>query len=272
MRPCDRFKGLPPEGSTMSERIRDWVRRLRESALETTDRPSVLVPVEILAGEAVPPGTFDLLSEAHVVLLGYQELPEQTPPGQARMQFEARAEGLLDDIADGFADAGAAVDAVLAFTHDAADTIDRVSGEFGCEARLVVNQLVEVEDVLLAVTPELQREHVVGLLASLLLVHEPRVRLVDAGEGVSPEDVERVRSTLVNIGFPADAIEVVDPDATRAVPRIVEAAATVDVVVLAEAPEGIGSLVLGETAERVSSGYVGPVLLVHPLTEERPEP
>ncbi len=56
-----------------------------------TDRPSVLVPLRVLEGESVPEGVPDLLGDAHVVLLGYHVLPEQTAPGQARMQFEDRA-------------------------------------------------------------------------------------------------------------------------------------------------------------------------------------
>ena len=61
-----------------------------------TDRPSILVPIRVLEGESVPEGVPELLAHAHVVLLGYHVIPEQTAPGQARMQFEDRATERLD--------------------------------------------------------------------------------------------------------------------------------------------------------------------------------
>ena len=63
-----------------------------------TDRPSVLVPIRVLEGESIPEGVPELLANAHVVLLGYHEIPEQTAPGQARMQFEERAQRKLESI------------------------------------------------------------------------------------------------------------------------------------------------------------------------------
>jgi hypothetical protein len=49
------------------------------------------VPVAILKGETVPDAVVELLSTLPVVVLGYHVLPEQTAPGQARMQFEDQA-------------------------------------------------------------------------------------------------------------------------------------------------------------------------------------
>lgn len=255
----------------MSERVQDWVRRLREATVDTKGLPTVLVPFALFEGEAIPPGTFELLSETHVLLLGYLELPEQTPPGQAQMQFEERGEQLLDDLAARFVEAGAAVDSLLSFTHDARSTIERVARERECDARLVLNQLTHVEDVLLAVTPELEVDHVLAFVAAVFLGHEPRIQLVDAGESVQPADVERVRRTLVSVGFDGDRISVFAPEADAPVARIVEAAATADVVVLPEPRRGIQSFFLGETPTRIAMQYVGPVLVVYPRAIEPDE-
>ena len=61
-----------------------------------TDRPSILVPIRVLEGESIADGVPELLADAHVVLLGYHVIPDQTAPGQAQMQFEERANVRLD--------------------------------------------------------------------------------------------------------------------------------------------------------------------------------
>jgi len=48
----------------------------------------VLVPVAILEGESPSAGLIALLGSTDVTVLGYHVLPEQTPPDQARAQFE----------------------------------------------------------------------------------------------------------------------------------------------------------------------------------------
>ena len=75
------------------------------------DRPSILVPIRVLEGESVPEGVPELLANAHVVLLGYHVIPDQTAPGQARMQFEDRGKARLDEYETIFADAGATISA-----------------------------------------------------------------------------------------------------------------------------------------------------------------
>ncbi|MFW6384989.1 MAG: universal stress protein, partial [Halodesulfurarchaeum sp.] len=47
-----------------------------------TDRPNVLVPIRVLEGESIPEGVPELLANAHVVLLGYHVVPDQTAAGQ----------------------------------------------------------------------------------------------------------------------------------------------------------------------------------------------
>ena len=89
----------------------------------------VLVPVEVLAGKTVAPGLMTLLGTVDVTVLGYHVLPEQTPPDQARHQYEERATAALEDLSEEFRAAGGAADHRLVFTHDREQTVTRVADE-----------------------------------------------------------------------------------------------------------------------------------------------
>jgi len=117
---------------------------------DTDSTPTVLVPIAVLDGERVPPGVADLLAGAHTVLLGYKQLPEQTAPGQARLQFEERGEELLSDIADQLRAAGGSVETRLVFTHSEAKSVDRVAEETSCDATLIVQPAPDIEQVYVA--------------------------------------------------------------------------------------------------------------------------
>lgn len=132
------------------------------------DRPSILVPVRVLAGERVEAGVVDLLSNARVVLLGYHVLPEQTAPGQARMQFEDRAQNRLDDLESRFSDAGATVETRLAFTHDREQTIERIAAETGAVGTLLLNPAAVMDDVLVAVRGDVALDRIVAVVGGLL--------------------------------------------------------------------------------------------------------
>jgi len=104
-----------------------------------TERPSILVPVRVLEGESIPEGVPELLANAHVVVLGYHVVPDQTATGQAQIQFEERARKRLDKYEAIFEDAGATVERRLVFTHDGQKTIDRMITEYDALAVLVPN-------------------------------------------------------------------------------------------------------------------------------------
>nr|WP_197428479.1 hypothetical protein [Halapricum sp. CBA1109] len=91
----------------------------------------VLVPVAVLDGETVSSGLMALLGTVDVTVLGYHVLPEQTPPDQARSQFEDRATAALVDLREEFEAAGGAADHRLVFTHDREQTMTRVADDVG---------------------------------------------------------------------------------------------------------------------------------------------
>ncbi len=131
------------------------------------DRPSILVPIRVLEGEAIPEGVPELLANAHVVLLGYHVIPDQTALGQARMKFEERAIHRLGEYEAIFEEAGAATERRLVFTHDEQKTIDRMIAEYDCLAVLIPNATVPPEEVLVAVRGTVGADRLARIVAGL---------------------------------------------------------------------------------------------------------
>jgi len=240
---------------------------------ETTDRPTVLVPLAVLAGESLPRGTATLLANAHVVLLGYHVIPEQTAAEQAREQFGETGMAKLAEFADVLTERGADVETRLVFTHDEATTIDRLIYEHDCLAVLVPNSTPQVESVLLplrgAVGVERNTQLVVGLFADA----DVDVTLYHAlDEGESPADgrsfVEGVKAGLVERGIAADRIDTVVEPATVPIDAIADRAATHDAVVMGETDPSVTTFVFGMPSDQVAERFLGPVLVVQ---RARPE-
>ena len=97
---------------------------------------TILVPIELPDPEPLSPVLVDDLSSLEVVLLGHYGLPEQTPASSARNQFGDDAQATLDEVAERFAAAGAAVRTRLVFGKDRAAAIQEVATEEGCVAEL----------------------------------------------------------------------------------------------------------------------------------------
>ncbi|MFC6825788.1 universal stress protein [Halopelagius fulvigenes] len=228
---------------------------------------TVLVPLEVLEGEAVPDTVVELLSTLSVVVLGYHVLPEQTPPGQARMQFEDRAQSILDDVASDFREAGSACETRLVFTHDEEQTMNRVADETGCGAILVPNPSSRVERVLVPLRGEVDVARVTSFVASMLGGRDVGVTLYhvaddEASEPAGRSMVEGAATRLRERGVPSAGIETEVAVSGAPVRTIAAAAADHDVVVMGESEPSLRSFLFGETAEQVAAQSFGPVVVV----------
>jgi len=236
------------------------------------DRPTVLLPIRILEGESVPEGVPELLANAHVVLLGYHVIPEQTAAGQARIQFEDRADAKLEELGETLADAGATVEDRLVFTHDGQTTIDRVNKEVDALAILVPNAVGDVEDVLVAVRGTVGSDRLARLVAGLFGDRDLGVTLFHVPEaGESDADAttlfEGLIERLVDSGLEESRIETqVSRDADPA-EAIAGAAADFDAVVMGETDPTVVTYFFGMPADQVAERFLGPVLVV-----QRPPP
>ncbi|QLG28817.1 universal stress protein [Halorarum halophilum] len=232
-----------------------------------TDRPSILVPIRVLEGESIPEGVPELLANAHVVLLGYHVIPEQTAPGQARMQFEERATQRLDEYEAMLADAGATTERRLVFTHDGQKTIDRTIREESCLAVLVPNATGPPEDVLVAVRGAVGVDRLARVVAGLFGDTDVSVTLYHvADEDETDDDIrtllDGVADRVTDLGMDAPAIETRIERDRGPLDAIVHAADQFDAVVMGESDPSLATFVFGMPADQVAERFLGPVLVV----------
>jgi nucleotide-binding universal stress UspA family protein len=239
------------------------------SAADTpTDRDwRVLVPVEILEGETIPDAVVDLLATLPAVILGYHVVPEQTAPGQARMQFEERAQAKLDDLATAFTEAGGNAETRLVFTHDEEQTLDRVAGETGCGAILVPNPAADVTRLLVPLRGEVDVARVTAFVSALIDDREVAVTLSHVAENEARVEagrsmVEDAAARLREAGIPAGAIATEVTVSGTPVEAIATTATDHDAVVMGESEPSLGSFLFGGKSERVAARSLGPVVVV----------
>ncbi|ESP89475.1 universal stress protein [Candidatus Halobonum tyrrellensis] len=221
----------------------------------------VLVPTAILEGESVPFGLMDLLGTVDVTVLGYHVVPEQTPPDQARMQYEERAVEALEDVAEEFHAAGGDADHRLVFTPDRAKTVQRVAEETGADAYTIRGTTGSVERLLVPLSGDVAVERVLSFVTDLIGGRDIGVTLLLATDD---ESDGRDRLTAAADRLAARGVDVrtelaVDDDPVAA---LVAAVPDHDAVVMGERAPSVRSFLFGEEAERVAAETVGPVLVV----------
>jgi len=221
----------------------------------------VLVPVAVLQGKTVSPGLMTLLGTVDVTVLGYHVLPEQTPPDQARLQYEERATAALEDLTKEFRTAGGAADHRLVFTHNREQTINRVADELGARAFAISGMTGDVEQVLVSLSGDVAVDRILEFVVELLGDRDIGVTLLLVGDKDAATDrldsaAQRLREadidvgTVVAGGSPFDAL--------------VEHVAGHDAVIVGKKAPSLRSLVFGDEADRMASATVGPVIVVRP--------
>ncbi|MGB9951394.1 MULTISPECIES: universal stress protein [unclassified Haloarcula] len=232
-----------------------------------TDRQSILVPIRVLAGESVPEGVPELLAHSHVVLLGYHVIPEQTAPGQARLQFEDRATERLDEYEEIFESAGATVERRLVFTHDGQKTIDRMIAEHDCMAVLVPNATGPVNDVLVPVRGAVGVDRLARVVASVFGAMDADVTLYHVAAADTTDDDVRtllggITDRLVEFGMEPSTIETRIDRGRDPLDAIVDVANSFDTVVMGETDPSLTTFVFGMPAKQVANRFLGPVFIV----------
>lgn len=232
-----------------------------------TERPTVLVPIKVLEGESIPDGIPDLLSGAHVFLLGYHIVPEQTATGQAQMQFEERASNRLDKFQELFETAGATVEHRLVFTHEGQKTIDRMIYEHECEAVLVPSATADVSDVLVAVRGTVGIDRIARVVAALFAGRDIGITLVHILQHDETDDdakllLEGFTTNLEDLGVDPAKIEYRVLHDDKPIDALVDAAESYDAIIMGESDPSLVTFVFGLRAEQVAERFLGPVLIV----------
>jgi len=241
--------------------------------MSDTDRPTVLVPLEVLEGESLPEGIPKLLANAHVVLLGYHVIPGQTAAEQAREQFGERAMKKLEEFATTLTAVGATVDTRLVFTHEAQATIDRVIYEHDCLAVLVPNGTEGLSSVLVAVRGTVGLDRTARLVGGLFADTDVEVVLYHIlGDDESEDDAETLlegaTARIVDRGMDAAAVETLIERPETPIDAIARHATDHGAVVMGETDPSVTTYVFGMPSEQVAERFLGPVLVVQ---RERPE-
>ena len=206
----------------------------------------VLVPIEILEGKTVAPGLMSLLGTMDVTVLGYHVLPEQTPPDQARNQYEERATAALEDLSEEFRVAGGAADHRLVFTHDREQTVTRVAGEIDADAFAISGMTGDVDDLLVSLSGDVNIDRIIEFVIYLVGDRDIDVTLLLAGDTdeTSGERLEAAASRLREAGIDTDTLSVTGSPFES----LMDAAPTHDAIVIGEAAPSLRSLVFGDEA------------------------
>jgi nucleotide-binding universal stress UspA family protein len=232
-----------------------------------TDRPTVLVPVRVLEGEAIPEGVPELLAHGHVILLGYHVIPEQTAPGQAQLQWEDQARERLGELEQLFLDEGATVEPRLVFTHNAQQTFDRQIHEHEAIAVLVPDAVVDLEEVLVPVRGTVGSDRLAQVVGGLFAETDVGVTLLHVADDEETDEdattlLDAIASALVDLGVAESAIETRVERDVEPLDAIVEASQDADVVVMGESDPTLATYFFGMPATQVNEQFLGPVLVV----------
>lgn len=221
----------------------------------------VIVPVAILEGGSISMGLMDLLQTVDVTVLGYHVLPEQTPPDQARVQYEERANAALEDLADEFRESGGEAHHRLVFTQDRAQSIQRVAEESNADAFAITGATGDVNRILVPIMGEVAPERILGFLDEVIGDRAIDITLLLAAEdeatgSATLTDAEEI---AVDHGLDVETKLILD---TAPLEALIAALPNHDVIVMGEQAPSVGSFLFGEVTERVAAESIGPVLVV----------
>lgn len=219
----------------------------------------VLVPVAVLEGETVSRGLISLLGTVEVTVLGYHVTPEQTPPDQARLQYEDRATEALEDLTAEFQAAGATADHRLVFTHDREQTTDRIAEEVGATAVAISGMTSEVERILVSLSGKFPVDRTLTFVEDVIGDRDIEVTLLFAGDEDDADPLDAANARLRDAGIETNLRSAPGESPFEA---MLEAVANHDVIVMGEKAPSLRSLIFGEESDRVASASVGPVLVV----------
>ncbi|MFW5959339.1 MAG: universal stress protein [Natronomonas sp.] len=229
--------------------------------------PQVILPVAVLEGEVIPDTLIEFLSSVPVVLLGYDEIPEQTHADQAREQFGEQASEELQSLEEAFEARDATVETKLVFTHEIAKAIQQAVEETDRGVVCHPNPVQAVEHVLVEVRrPELTPAIAATTAALVGPTNATITLLYAADENEADKTGQHVLSglstTLEEAGISAQRISRVvertdDPEAT-----MVDCAEAHDVVILGADEPSILNWIFGAMSEKITEQTLSPVLVV----------
>lgn len=236
-------------------------------------RSRVLVPLELPDPEEIPRKMIDLLGGVDVLLVGWVEVPDQTPPEQAKEQMDDTGEETLESVAEKLRDAGAEVETRHVFTPDLVATIQRIGSEELCEGALISGPVHDVERILVVLREDVAPSTVGTFLSDLSEIGSQTVTLLQISEGEADEGrdwSERVLDDLSDRGIDTDRVETRVETSEDPGERVLEICRDeeYDVVIIPERGE-MEDRLFGSFAEKVGREAELPVLVLRVGDESR---
>lgn len=221
-------------------------------------RPSrILLTLELPDPDPLPDEVVKLLSSVTVVLLGWLETPEQTPPEQAREELEDDGSRALASAVERLESAGAEVEVHHVFTPSLMASVERMDEEESCDAALLPARSLALDHLLVPVRSSAPATGVARLVAEI--AGERRVtvlQLVEPGDDRgddAPPWTRDLGDALVDAG--------VDPEQVE---RATEATDDPAAAVMARCRDGGCGLVVlagpGSLQERMSDDFARQIL------------
>ncbi|PSQ48484.1 universal stress protein [Halobacteriales archaeon SW_7_65_23] len=228
---------------------------------------TILVPFELPDPEPLSPVLVEDLSSLDVVIMGHFAVPEQTPTESAREQFGEEAQETLEELAEPFREAGAAVRMRLVFGKDRATAIDQIAIEEDCAAELDPAPTEGIERILVPV-PHVAEFSLLPEFIDVLCEDSTReitIFHVVEGEESRKEGeqiVAETREGLIDAGFDPELVDTRIVEGAEHDTEIIRVADEYDAVVMYEASSRLGDRIFGTLPDRIANETSDPVIIV----------
>jgi|APHM01.1.fsa_nt_gi Universal stress protein family. len=240
--------------------------------MSTTNR--VFIPLELPNADPVPPVLVDTLTSMEVVVLGYYDLPEQTPLSAGRNQFEADAAAELEDLDEPLESAGIPVTTRLVFSKARDKTIDRIALEEDCNVVLTPGQAAAIEQVVVPLRGQENFDRILSFVGKLLMETNASVTLFNTGEESDRQSREELlvaaTEQLVGAGVDSDRVSrqlSTDKDASHSIASLGEA---FDLLVLGETEPSLRDRIFGTVPAQVTATTEAPAFVVRNTDASEP--
>lgn len=218
----------------------------------------VLVPFDLPDADAIPSPVVDVLPMTEVVALGHYELPEQTPPGAAREQFEEDAREELANLVRPLENRGVPARTQLVFSSDRQKAIDRVARKDDCDAILTTGQVATLDRLFVALGGKPEFDRILSFVADLLAATDASVMLFHTSE----ETLTNATDRLVEQGVDPSRIYQQLSESTDIGQRVVELEDECDLLVVGEPEPSRDIQVLEPRSTEATLGTDDPAFIV----------
>jgi nucleotide-binding universal stress UspA family protein len=228
---------------------------------------TILVPFELPDPQPLSPVLVADLASLNVVLLGHFQLPEQTPIGAARDQFEPEAKETLQELAEPFHDADASVKTRLVFGKNRSDAIEQIAIEEDTDAELIPAPTEGIEHILVPIPDVAEFSRLPKFVNVLCEGFDQEITLFHVLEGDEQQDrgeqiVQETRDGMIQADFEPDGVNTRIVEGAEHDEAILEVAAEYDAVVMYEAHPELTDRIFGSLPDRIANETGDPVILV----------